>query len=81
MKDRFPPEKVSPSVVWLCTDEAKDVTGRTWLVAGNTVSLLNWQLQTVADKDQSEEPWDVEDVGEAILSTKDSWPPINPMRM
>ena len=80
VKDRFPPEKVSPSVVWLCTDEAKDVTGRTWLVAGNTVSLLNWQLQTVARKDESEEPWDVEDVGEAILSTKESWPPINPTR-
>ena len=79
-KDRFPPEKVSPAVVWLCTDEAKDVTGRTWLVAGNSVSLLNWQLQTVAQKDESEEPWDVEDVGETILSTKDSWPPINPMR-
>ena len=79
-KDRFPPDKVSPSVVWLCSDEAKDVTGRTWVVGGNRVSMLSWQLETVANKDESDDPWDVEDVGEAILSTKDSWPPINPMR-
>ena len=80
MKDTIPPDKVSPAVVWLCTDEAKEVTGRTWLVAGNRVSLLSWQLQSVATKDEAEGPWDVEDVGEAILATKDSWPPINPMR-
>ena len=79
-KDAVPPEKVSPTVVWLCTDEAKEVTGRTWLVTGNRVSLLSWQLNPVAHKDESEGPWDVEDVGEAILATKESWPPINPMR-
>ena len=39
-KDAVPPEKVSPTVVWLCTDDAKDVTGRTWLLTGNRVSLL-----------------------------------------
>ena len=80
VKDRFPPEKVSPAVVWLCTDEAKDVTGRTWLVGGNRVQLLSWQLETLAEKDDDEEPWDVEDVGETILATKEAWPPINPMR-
>ena len=79
-KDAVPPEKVSPAVVWLCTDEAKDVTGRTWLVTGNRVSLLSWQLNPVAHKDEAEGPWDVEDVGEAILASKESWPPINPMR-
>ena len=79
-KDAVPPEKVSPTVVWLCTDEAKEVTGRTWLVTGNRVSLLSWQLNPVAHKDEADGPWDVEDVGEAILATKESWPPINPMR-
>ena len=79
-KDAVPPEKVSPTVVWLCTDEAKEVTGRTWLVTGNRVSLLSWQLNPVAQKDEADGPWDVEDVGEAILATKESWPPINPMR-
>ncbi len=80
MQDSFPPDKVSPPVVWLCTDEAKDVTGRQFLVAGNRVSLLSWQLTPLASKEDDEGPWDVEAVGEAILSTKDSWPPINPMR-
>ena len=79
-KDAVPPEKVSPAVVWLCTDEAKEVTGRTWLVSGNRVSLLSWQLSPIAHKDEAGGPWDVEDIGEAILATKDSWPPINPMR-
>ena len=79
-KDAVPPEKVSPTVVWLCTDEAKEVTGRTWLVTGNRVSLLSWQLNPIAQKDEAEGPWDVETLGETILATKDSWPPINPMR-
>ena len=79
-KDAVPPEKVSPTVVWLCTDEAKDVTGRTWLVTGNRVSLLSWQMTPVAHKDEAEGPWEVEEVGEAILTSKESWPPINPMR-
>ena len=79
-KDAIPPEKVSPTVVWLCTDDAKDVTGRTWLLTGNRVSLLSWQITPVAQKDESEGPWDVEELGEAIVDGKDSWPPINPMR-
>jgi NAD(P)-dependent dehydrogenase (short-subunit alcohol dehydrogenase family) len=80
MKDAFPPEKVSPAVVWLCTDEAKDVTGRQFLVAGNTVSLLSWQITPIASKDNKERPWDVADIGKRILDSKDKWPPINPMR-
>ena len=77
MKDQLPPDRVSPMVV--CTDDAKEITGRTWLVAGNRVSLLSWNLQPLATKDEDEGPWDVEDVGEAVLATKESWPPINPM--
>ena len=79
-KDAVPPEKVSPTVVWLCTDDAKDVTGRTWLVTGNRVSLLSWQMNPVAHKDESDGPWDVEELGDAILASKETWPPINPMR-
>ncbi len=79
-RDAVPPEKVSPAVVWLCTDDAKEVTGRTWLVTGNRVSLLSWQLNDVAYKEESEGPWGVEEVGEVILASKDSWPAINPMR-
>ena len=80
MQDKFPPETVSPAVVWLCTDEAKEVTGRQWLVAGNSVSLLSWQLTPIADRELSEGPWDVAEIGERILASKENWPPINPLR-
>ncbi|MEE8243656.1 MAG: SDR family oxidoreductase [Pseudomonadales bacterium] len=80
IQDRFPPETVSPAIVWLCTDEAKEVTGRQWLVSGNSVSMLSWQITPIADRDLAEGPWDVEEIGQRILDSKDSWPPINPMR-
>ena len=80
VQDQFPPETVSPAVVWLCTDEAKEVTGRQWLVAGNNVSLLSWQVTPIADRDLSEGPWDVAEIGERILASKENWPPINPLR-
>ncbi|MCB1684776.1 MAG: SDR family oxidoreductase [Pseudomonadales bacterium] len=80
MQQAFPPENVSPAIVWLCSDEAKEVTGRQWLVAGNTVNLLSWQITPIASKDLSEGTWDVAEIGQKILASKESWPPINPMR-
>ena len=79
-RDSVPPEMVSPTVVWLCGEDAKDITGRTWLLTGNRVSLLSWQLTPLAHKNEADGPWDVSEVGEAILASKDRWPPINPMR-
>ena len=35
------PRKISPLVVWLCTDAAANVNGRTFHVAGDAVSLLS----------------------------------------
>ena len=80
VQDKFPPENVSPAIVWLCTDEAKDITGRQWLIGGNNVSVLSWQLTPIADKPLEDGPWDVADIGERILASKESWPPINPLR-
>ena len=80
IQDQFPPETVSPAIVWLCTDEAKDVSGRQWLVAGNNVQLLSWQVTPIANQDLSEGPWDVAEIGEKILAGKENWPPINPLR-
>ena len=79
VKEAMPPEKVSPMVVWLCTDDAKEVSGRTWFVSGNRVALLSWQMETVAEQAGSAPPWKVAAIGEQVLSTKDAWPPINPM--
>lgn len=80
IQDRFPPETVSPAIVWLCTDAAKEVTGRQWLVSGNRVDLLSWQITPIADRELADGPWDVAEIGERILASKESWPPINPMR-
>jgi len=80
MQEAFPPETVSPAVVWLCTDDAKDISGRQWLVAGNNVQLLSWQVTPIANKNLDSGPWSVADIGEKILANKDSWPPVNPLR-
>jgi NAD(P)-dependent dehydrogenase (short-subunit alcohol dehydrogenase family) len=38
--EQIHPRKIAPLVVWLCTDAASEVNGRTFLVMGDTVSLL-----------------------------------------
>ena len=80
VQENFPPEAVSPAVVWLCSDEAKEISGRQWLVAGNNVSLLSWQLTPIATRNLSEGFWEVDEIGEKILESKATWSPINPMR-
>jgi len=80
IQENFPPEAVSPAVVWLCTDEAKDISGRQLLVAGNNISLLSWQITPIAQASADAEPWAVADIGEKILASKDQWPPVNPLR-
>jgi NAD(P)-dependent dehydrogenase (short-subunit alcohol dehydrogenase family) len=38
--DVIAPTRIAPLVVWLCTDAAADVNGRTFLVFGDRISLL-----------------------------------------
>ena len=74
MEELLSPDKVSPLVVWLGSDEAKEVTGRTFMVAGNNVKLISWQSQTIAIKDNTEEPWSVTEIGEQIRENFEQWP-------
>ena len=74
MEELLSPDKVSPLVVWLGSDDAKDVTGRTFLATGNTVQLLSWQSQVICQKDNTEEPFSVADIGEAVRANFDKWP-------
>jgi NAD(P)-dependent dehydrogenase (short-subunit alcohol dehydrogenase family) len=39
--DVIAPSKIAPLVVWLCTDSAEGVNGRTFLVFGDRISLLS----------------------------------------
>ena len=74
MAELLSPNKVSPLVVWLGSDDAKDVTGRTFLASGNTVQLLSWQSQVICQKDNNEGPFSVADIGEAVRENFDKWP-------
>lgn len=74
MEELLSPDKVSPAVVWLASDEAKDVTGRIFMISGNNVQMLTWQSHTLAEKDNKEGPWDVEEVGKKIMENFDKWP-------
>jgi NAD(P)-dependent dehydrogenase (short-subunit alcohol dehydrogenase family) len=68
------PEKVSPTVVWLCTDDAGSVTGRQFCVSGNRTTLLSWQTDVIAEKDSMAEPWSVDEIGEKIMQSMPQWP-------
>ena len=46
-------------------DDAKDVTGRTFLATGNTVQLLSWQSQVICQR-QHRGAFSVADIGEAV---------------
>jgi 3-oxoacyl-[acyl-carrier protein] reductase len=41
--ESHPASKIAPLVVWLCTDAASEVNGRTFLVAGDAISLYGEQ--------------------------------------
>ena len=74
MEELLSPDKVSPLVVWLGTDEAKEVTGRTFLVTGNSVQLVSWQAHPIAVKDNTDEPWTVAEIGENVRENFEKWP-------
>ena len=76
MQERFAPERVSPVVVWLSSDEAKDITGRQFCVGGNRVSMLSWQVDVLAQRDPKEATWTPSEIGEEIRSSMDSWPKL-----
>jgi NAD(P)-dependent dehydrogenase (short-subunit alcohol dehydrogenase family) len=77
VEERLAPEKVSPIVAWLCTDDAKDVTGRQFCAGGNRVTLLSWQVTDIAtDRDGMDPPWTVEELGEKIAASKPNWPKL-----
>ena len=71
---QYGPEKVAPVVVWLCTDDAKHVTGRQFCAGGNRVSLLSWHVLEIAQGDPMAAPFTVEEIGERMAATQEDWP-------
>lgn len=73
-EDAFPPENVSPAVIWLCSDEAADITGRQFVISGNRVTLLYSAGFPVANKDLKEGPWQPAEIGKTIRESMSDWP-------
>ena len=59
-----PPEAIAPLVVWLCTDEAANVNGRTFLVTGTQIGLYS-EPEIVIDV-RSDQPWDLDTVSKVM---------------
>ena len=76
LAERMAPEKVSPTVAWLCTDEAANVTGRQFCVSGNRVSLLSWHVDTITEKDGLDIPWTVDEISQAMAASIPTWPKL-----
>ena len=73
-EERFAPAKVSPAIVWLCSDEAKDITGRQFVISGNRVWLLYPAGHLIADNEDATQQWTPSEIGEKIRKSMDEWP-------
>jgi NAD(P)-dependent dehydrogenase (short-subunit alcohol dehydrogenase family) len=73
-EERFAPEKVSPAVVWLCSDEAAEITGRQFVISGNRVSLLYPAAFRIADEGDNDGVWSPSAIGQRIKESMADWP-------
>lgn len=68
---KFPPSKIAPMVVWLCTDAARNVNGRTFHLSGDTYSRLS---EPVAERSVYRDGgWDLDALdaaGPAVLAAE-----------
>ncbi len=71
-EERFAPDKVSPAIAWLCSDEAADITGRQFVISGNRVTLLYPAGHTIADK--ADGMWSASEIGQKIRDSVADWP-------
>jgi NAD(P)-dependent dehydrogenase (short-subunit alcohol dehydrogenase family) len=72
--EKFAPEKVSPAIIWLCSDEAADITGRQFVISGNRVTLLYPAGFTIADEEDGSKSWSPSEIGSKIRASMADWP-------
>jgi NAD(P)-dependent dehydrogenase (short-subunit alcohol dehydrogenase family) len=72
--DAMAPENISPLVVWLGSEESRDVTGRVFEVEGGRITVAEgWRRGPTADK---QDRWDPGEVGEVVQKLlADAMPP------
>ena len=71
-EERFAPDKVSPAIAWLCSDDAGDITGRQFVISGNRVTLLYPAAYQIADGDG--DAWSASEIGGKIRESMSEWP-------
>ena len=59
-----PADAIAPLVVWLCTDEASNINGRTFLVVGNQVGLYS-EPKVVAEA-RSDGGWTIDELSKLM---------------
>jgi NAD(P)-dependent dehydrogenase (short-subunit alcohol dehydrogenase family) len=71
---RFAPEKISPAIAWLCSDDAADITGRQFVISGNRVWLLYPAAHLIGDKEDDDASWTPDEIGNQIRESMSEWP-------
>ena len=71
---KYAPEKVSPAIAWLCSDDAADITGRQFVISGNRISLLYPAAYSIADDDDVDATWSADAIGQKIRESMKDWP-------
>jgi len=71
---KYAPEKVSPAIAWLCSDEAANITGKQFVISGNRVSLLYPAAYRIADNDDADAVWTPDEIGQKIQQSLKDWP-------
>lgn len=70
------PEQVGPMVAWLCTDEAANVNGRTFLVRAGFIGL--YSEPDIVGSIETDQPWTVDNISSRISSVTsglvNEWP-------
>jgi NAD(P)-dependent dehydrogenase (short-subunit alcohol dehydrogenase family) len=67
--DRSDPENIAPLVVWLGSNESKEVTGRVFLVSGGTISVAEgWRRGPTASQDDRWDPAELSKVVPDLLA-------------
>lgn len=64
---KWTPEHVSPVVVWLCSDQAAQVTGRVFSLHGNEVCIIEPVREKIADRTDDLVPWEPSEIGPKVL--------------
>ena len=73
-EERFAPERVSPAIAWLCSDEAADISGRQFVISGNRVSLLYPAAFEIANAAPEAEAFTPSEIGQKIKESMAQWP-------